>query len=154
MKKDTQQLLSSVNQAIIKIRGAYAAWTRENNVNYHEMLIFYSLRDKDNCTQKQICDSYMIPKQSVNNVICTLKKEGYLELTPDEKNRREKILKLTESGKKYAREIMGPLFELEEKAIQEMGKENIHVMTEMALCYGEILKKEMDHSRQRGENKR
>lgn len=143
MEQNTQKLLGSVNTAIIKIRGAYAAWAREHRVNYHETLIFYSLRDHDTCTQKQICDSYLLPKQTVNNIITSLKKSGYLCLVPDEQGGHGKLLKLTESGKKYAESIMDPLLLVEEEAVKLMGEENLRAMTEMALRYGSILEESM-----------
>ena len=63
MEQNVQQLLIKVNQSIIKIRGAYAACARQNQVNYHELLIFYSLRYLNACTQKQVCEQYLIRKQ-------------------------------------------------------------------------------------------
>ena len=38
-----------------KLRGAYADWARANGMNYHELLVFYSLHELGSCTQKQIC---------------------------------------------------------------------------------------------------
>lgn len=143
MDKNTWQILNHVNEAIIKIRGAYATWTSQNNVNYYEMLIFYSLRNHARCTQKQICNNYRVPKQSINNVINALKKEGYIRLVQDEQNKREKILELTESGRIYANHIMEPLLCLEEEAVREMGQENIKHMIELTNRYGNILERLM-----------
>lgn len=139
MERDTWQLLCRVNIAIIKIRGAYAAWAREHGVNYHETLLFYLIGQNGTCTQKQICDSYLLPKQTVNNVITSLKKQGYLMLVSNEKNGREKQITLTDSGKTYAESIMRPLFHIEEQAIRAMGEENLYMMTDLALRYGRIL---------------
>ncbi len=36
------------------------------NISYNEMLVLYTLREFDFCTQKQIYDSYMLPRQAIN----------------------------------------------------------------------------------------
>ena len=141
MDKNTKKLLSDVNLAIIKIRSAYNAWTRKNNLNYFEMMIFYTMADIENCTQKTIYESYMLPKQSVNNVVTRLKNQGYIFLEPSPDSQREKILRFTPEGKEYAKKMMQPLSEIEEESVLEMGREKIDMMTRLADEYGEILQK-------------
>lgn len=36
-------LLKDVNRAIIKIRGAYPKWAKENKINYHELFNLTSI---------------------------------------------------------------------------------------------------------------
>lgn len=143
MDRETQTLTRNLDRAIIKIRGVYAAWTRENRVRYHEMLVFYSIRDNQTCTQRQICKDYVLPKQTVHNTVRALTEAGYLRLVPSGRNRKEKRLQLTARGREYAKQIMEPLMRLEETAVQEMGMDNIRTMTEAALRYGKILENGM-----------
>ena len=42
------------------------------------MLVLYTIREFGFCTQKQICDSYLLPRQTVNHVISEMKKDGIL----------------------------------------------------------------------------
>ena len=143
MNSQTRALLTGVNAGIIKIRGAYAAWCRQNGVNYHEMLILYSLYIDDIRTQKAISQAYGVPKQTINNLIRALQEKGYLTLAPNASNRQERILALTESGLRYAEGILLPLLALEESAICAMGAEAVRQMVDMALRYGGILEKAM-----------
>ena len=143
MNSQTRALLTGVNAGIIKIRGAYAAWCRQNGVNYHEMLILYSLYIDDIRTQKAISQAYGVPKQTINNLIRALQEKGYLTLAPNASNRQERILTLTESGLRYAESILLPLLALEESAICAMGAEAVRQMVDMALRYGAILEKAM-----------
>ena len=143
MNSQTRALLTGVNAGIIKIRGAYAAWCRQNGVNYHEMLILYSLYIDDIRTQKAISQAYGVPKQTINNLIRALQAKGYLTLAPNASNRQERILTLTESGLRYAESILLPLLALEESAIRAMGAEAVRQMVDMALRYGAILEKAM-----------
>ena len=143
MNSQTRALLTGVNAGIIKIRGAYAAWCRQNGVNYHEMLILYSLYIDDIRTQKAISQAYGVPKQTINNLIRALQEKGYLTLAPNASNRQERILTLTESGLRYAESILLPLLALEESPICAMGAEAVRQMVDMALRYGAILEKAM-----------
>ncbi len=139
MNEQIRSLMSNVNTSIIQIRGAYAAWAKEHGLNYHETLIFYAMRDNEECTQKQIADSYRLPKQTVNNIITTLKKRGYIELVYGENNRKEKILKLTETGQAYYNRIMESIMKFEQMASERMGEERIRQMTDIAMEFGKIL---------------
>lgn len=147
MTTEKRALLNGVNSGIIRIRGAYAAWCSANGLNYYVMLVFYSLSYDKLRTQKEICDAYRIPKQSLNNVITTLRKDGYLELVPDEKNRREKVLILTEKGRTYAEEKMSSLKEMEEESIRLMGEEDMKMMIRLSARYSEILEDLMEQER-------
>lgn len=143
-------LLCQVNTAIIKIRGAYAAWARKNGVNYHELLVLYSLRENQECTQKMICNNYLLPKQTVHNVIGTYRNRGWLNLLPGKG--KEKILALTEPGKAHAASIMEPLERLEKEVIQQIGPEHLRRMIEMANAYGAVLEEMMLPEEQEGGN--
>ena len=85
------------------------------------MLIFYTLRDMGTCTQKEISDSYALPKQTVHNIVHDLKARGLLLLKPDGRNHRERRLQLTEAGKRYAANFMEPLLEQERAAVAATG---------------------------------
>lgn len=139
MDRTTRELLLRINNSIIKIRGVYAAWARENHVNYHELLVLYSLRDYQQCTQKRICDEYLLPKQTVNNIIVSLKKKGYIVFHPSENNWREKTMELTDAGKEYASAVISSIVAVEEAAVKIMGEYKLRLMTELAFQYGQIL---------------
>lgn len=143
MDKDIQKILRDINTAIIKIRSVYAKWAKFNNVNYHEMLILYTLRDYESCTQKQICEQYLMPKQTINNVIKTLEKLEYIKLETGENNRREKNIVLTEKGKIYSENFMKELNELEEGTVKYFGENKLRKMADIAIKYGEILEKNL-----------
>ena len=78
MEVEIQQLMNDVNRAIIKFRGVYSSWSKKHGVNYNEMLVLYTIRDNGFCTQKQICENYLLPKQTVNHVITSMLTDGLL----------------------------------------------------------------------------
>ena len=146
MNPKTRTLLTGVNSGIIKIRGNTRSSVRQNGVNYHEMLIPYSLYIDDIRTQRAISQAYGVPKQTIHNLIRTLQEKGYLTLSPNASNRQERILSLTEPGLRYAESILLPLLALEESAICAMGAEEVRQMVDMTLRYGAILEKTMQEA--------
>ena len=73
MDRESLKLLADINRAVIQFRGLYAAWSKEHGISYHELLVLYTIRDQGFCTQKQICDSYLLPRQTMNHVILDLR---------------------------------------------------------------------------------
>lgn len=136
---EVMELTDRINDAIVKIRGAYAEWCKRHGISYYEMLVFYSMRGSGVCTQKQICDNYRIPKQSINNIVRDLKAKGYIRLENGENDRREKRIIMTDTGKEYYGRIIQPLNELEAAAVQAMGTEKIREMTELSFLYADTL---------------
>ena len=129
MDRQTKKLWARINHAIIKYRGIYAAWSRKHEISYNEMLVFYTIRDDGFCTQKQICDSYLLPRQTMNHVFTKLCGAGILQESPEYGTGREKAFVLTDKGRAYAEPLIASLDRVEEKAIQLMGREQIHAMT-------------------------
>lgn len=143
MAQATQALLDSINLSINKIRGAYTAWAKANGVNYHELLLLYFAANHPKCTQKQICDLYLLPKQTINNVVIQLKKAGYLKIVPDAGSQREKRLELTAEGRQYAAGVLAPLLAAEKRALHQVGEAEIRQMADTASHYGALLAAEM-----------
>lgn len=60
--------------------------------------ILYTLREKDKCTQKDLVDMLLHPKQSIHSALRTLVKDGYVVLECPETNRKSKYIHMTKKG--------------------------------------------------------
>ncbi|MBR6575443.1 MAG: winged helix-turn-helix transcriptional regulator [Clostridia bacterium] len=147
MDQHTLQLLNDVNRAIIKFRGIYSAWSAQHNISYHEMLVFYTIREKGFCTQKQICDSYILPRQTMNNVITTLRRNGILEISAEHSAGREKAFVLTPKGVDYAQPLMNSMNTVENRAVELLGSEKLEALTALMLEYDQALNRALEESR-------
>lgn len=147
MDQHTLQLLYDVNRAIIKFRGIYSAWSAQHNISYHEMLVFYTIREKGFCTQKQICDSYILPRQTMNNVITTLRRNGILEISAEHSAGREKAFVLTPKGVDYAQPLMNSMNTVENRAVELLGSEKLEALTALMLEYDQALNRALEESR-------
>ena len=114
-------------------------WSSEHRISYHEMLVLYTIREHGFCTQKQICDSYLLPKQTINNVISAMRKDGILECDTVHSKGREKAFVLSEKGESYAAPFLMSLNTVENRALELLGKEKLQALTDLLLEYDQAL---------------
>ena len=138
---DTEKL----NFAIIRGGKAYEEWDRQNGMPAYLTVILYELLMRQRLTQKDLVNLSDLPKQSINKGIHRLQEQNYLELTIDSKDNRVKYCQLTDSGKKYAKEKMSSLFEIEKKVAEKMGahkmKKLVALNEEWSNTFWECLRK-------------
>ena len=146
MDTEFLKLLSDINCAVIKFRGLYAAWAKRHGISYHELLVLYTIREQGFCTQKQICDSYLLPRQTMNHVILDLRRRGLLELSPPHCVGREKAFTFSRDGKRYADPLLDALNQIETQSIQIFGGENVRRMVESVCAYDDVLQAAMDQN--------
>ena len=143
MPDTSLELLGDINRAVIKFRGVYSAWSKRHGISYNEMLVLYTIRDDGFCTQKGICDCYLLPRQTINNVIIDMRKRGLLVVSPEYCRGREKAFVLTETGTAYAAPFLDSLNKIETQAVALIGEENIRGMAQAAAAFSDALEQAM-----------
>ncbi len=146
MEDESLKLLAEINHAVIKFRGVYSTWSKKHGISYNEMLVLYTIRDNGFCTQKQICDSYLLPRQTMNYVINDMKKRGLLTISETDCIGREKVFILTEKGETYAKPLLESLSNIEIQAIELIGAEKIRTLAESVLSFDTALNKAMEEN--------
>ena len=139
MDRNKAELLHELNRAIIRFRGSYSVWSNAQGISYHEMLVYYTIREYGFCTQKLICESYLLPKQTINNVFANLRKKGILLQDRARSTGREKAFVLSEAGKENYLQCIGKLDEAETDAFDRMGKEKMQALKDLFLEYDKAL---------------
>ena len=147
MEKNKQKLFDNVNRAIIKFRAIYFEWSRRHNISYHEMLVLYTIRENGYCTQKQICDNYLFPKQTIHNIISNMRENGILIYDESLSVGREKVFVLSEKGREYAAPFLESLDLVESGAMEILGKEKLNKLIGLLLEYDMALNKALNESR-------
>ena len=115
----TRNDINFIYDSLKKIDRAYEYWAAKHGLTLYELDVYYTFIDgkKDKITQKDLCDCLYAPKTSVNSVIKKQIETGRIEMQVNPDNKREKIIVLTDRGRKFAEEIIYPLFKCEEDAI-------------------------------------
>lgn len=147
MKKETLNLLNNLNRAVIKFRGIYSLWSGAHGISYNEMLVFYTIREHGFCTQKQICDSYLLPRQTINHVIAGLRENGLLQYSAEHSKGREKAFVLSAKGQAYAEPFLASLEDVESRALEKLGADKLRTLTALLLEYDQALKEALGEQR-------
>ena len=147
MDKESLDLMNRINRGIIKCRGIYSSWSGIHGIRYHEMLVLYTIREYGYCTQKQVCDSYILPKQTIHNVIAAMRQNGIL--VPDETHGkgREKTFILSDKGKTYAADFLKSLDTVESRTLELLGKEKLQALTELLFAFDSALDAALEETR-------
>lgn len=140
-----QEQIKLVNIAISGTLNLYRIWAKKHQLNYNALLILYTLNDYKKCTQKQICDWWALPKQTVHGILLDFERQGYITITANAENKRERLIAFTKSGELFASSVLDKLHQMEETAMYKLGEEKRKQLIESNTKYYELLKEEIEN---------
>ncbi|MEG1559926.1 MAG: MarR family transcriptional regulator [Clostridia bacterium] len=144
MNKNLEKQLKETYISWNSINGLYSTWAKKRGVNAHTLFTLYAIyNDRDNCCQSKICDEWFMPKQTVSSILKELERKGCIFYESDANDRRNKIIKLTDSGLSYADGILGKLYGIEVSVLDKMGSELRQNMIDANNLFYKLLKEEM-----------
>lgn len=91
-------------------------------------------------------------KQTISAIIKKFWKLGYLSLTESETDRRNKIVRFTDTGREYAKNIIPPAANAEIDAMAELNEKDIDELIRLTAIFSSYMKekyneiKEIDFS--------
>lgn len=103
---------------IYKIDGFYAEYAKECGVKENLLWLLYALNDGKKHSQKEICDSWDLPRSTINTIAKELENSGYISFHQIKGESRELNIELTDSGRKYTNKLLNGLFEVEKRAYE------------------------------------
>lgn len=139
------QLIDQFHTQIKEYLNAYQHAIGQNSISINEFWVWSSLTEQDSeYTQQDLCAIWSLPKQTVNSIVTQmiLKKYARLEHVPGQ--RKRKIIRLTEEGKKRGKYIVSPISEAEQRAFEKMTPEQFEAMTRMFEQYISIVQGEFE----------
>ncbi len=119
VKKDANRL-SDIMQSM---ESAYEYYAKQIGINSTVMQLLQIVYDYEPCTQKQICDIMMIPKQTVNTIVRDYQQKGFLETVQSTEDKRHRHIRLTDQGKDYCEKILPPVSEAENYGLKQFTEE-------------------------------
>ena len=114
---ETVEQIIRLMQNVCKIDGTFYYFARRFAAKENLLYLLYALDDGRPHTQTEICRDWMIPKTTVNTNVKELVAAGYAALEHGEG--REKVIALTESGRAYAGELLGQVYDAERSAMEQ-----------------------------------
>lgn len=138
--------IQEINSVVERTDYLYEKWAKQHGINSYVMQVMYMIYASEINKQKDIVENYGMPKQTVNTVITDLQRKGYIRLTPDENDKRSKIIILTDEGRRYAENIVNPLLNCEKEVLAKMGKERVEMLISTMNQYAELLEQKISKS--------
>ncbi len=118
---------------------AYAEWAKAHKISVNSLLVLCAIHDgRDDCTQKKISRRWLIPKQTINMVLKDFEREEFVELLPMDEDKRNKVIRFTKMGKKYADAIISELRRVELSVIEEIGVERMRQLNESMALFAKL----------------
>lgn len=145
MNESIKEQLEILNQQVKELTGIYHQVAVKSGISDNEFWLWYTLLILDEeYSQQDICDMWSLPKQTVNSVVANLNKKGYvfLEVVPNTRNR--KIIRLTEAGKTFGRNIVTNIYKSEEQAIEKMSEEERQTCITLLKKYISLFREELN----------
>lgn len=115
-REDIRRIMISIN----KIDELYERVQRKAGAKGNTVWVLYALDDGKPHSQKQIYEEWLIPKTTLNTIVKELEGDGYVRLEIIPGQRREMNIYLTESGKRYARQVLDSFYSAEEEAFRQL----------------------------------
>jgi DNA-binding MarR family transcriptional regulator len=123
------------------ISGFYSDFSKSLGLTLAEFEVLYVICEEENCTQMSIVQKTFLPKQTVNAVVQRFIKNDIVTLeVATTKDKRNKVIKLTENGKVYSNDILPKMKAIEYKALESVGQEKLDEMINLMTLYKNALK--------------
>lgn len=139
---DCRKSFYEFGRALYKIDGFYAEYAKTSGVKENLLWVLYALNDGNKHSQKEICESWDLPRTTVNTIVKELEEEGYVVLSQIKGEKRELELALTEKGKAYAESLLSELYEIESKAFGLL--KELDLANKMSLLLNELQNKKKE----------
>jgi len=122
---DSKLFFYEFGKLIYRIDGFYREFAKKLDVKENLLWILYALNDDKEHSQKEICDNWDLPRSTVNTIMKELEDNGYVVLSQIKGEKRELLVKLTESGKSYSKELLKDLYEIENKVYERIKNSDV-----------------------------
>ena len=124
-----------------RLNHVYEEYAKEHDLTYISLFVLQLL--DDGTTQKELCDTLYFPKQTVNKVILSFEKKGYVTLVENPDDRRARSIMLTEKGRTFQGQVISHIEKAELETFASLTEPEQQIMTDLwekytATCISKI----------------
>lgn len=141
MKNIILQYIKAYNTLWRETTSLYEDWAKKKGFSYYELLIIISILEmEENCTQKNICRQWFLPKQTVNTILQNFLKKEWILFKVSETDKRNKIIAVTEKGRPYIEKIGMELQNHEYNVWEKLGEKKGKAIIENTILYNKFFR--------------
>lgn len=107
----------------LKMDRDYERYAKSFGMTYSSLAMFQHIWEYQPCTQKQLCEITMLPKQTVHSIVMSFVKQGYIEVLESPEDRRQKTLSLSVEGINFANKVLPKIKNAEDRSIEQFSAE-------------------------------
>ena len=144
MKQESKKVFGLMSQQCKELTAIYHRAACQYGISDNEFWVLYALFVfEEEQSQQSISEMWSLPKQTVNSVVSGMIKKGhvYLETIPGTRNK--KVIRLTEEGKRFGESVIFPIYDAEQRAVDNMTSQEQQLCTELLAKYISFLDKEI-----------
>lgn len=140
----TINLLRTYNQICKEMDIVYHNYAKGCGLSDMSYWILYSIAEADEYfTQRDFCHEWFFAPQTVNSALKDLEKREIIFLEAVPGNKKNKLIKPTEKGKKFINEFIIPIINSECESFETMSAEECTLMLSTTKKYISILKEKI-----------
>lgn len=138
---NTFNRLKEYNQICKEMDIVYHTYAKNCGLSDMAYWILYSIAESDEYfTQRDFCNDWFFAPQTVNSALKDLEKKGIILLEPVFGNKKNKLIKPTQNGKKFIENAIIPIIKAECESFESLKKEECERMLSSTKKYLLILK--------------
>ncbi len=123
MSTTAREQLDQLNRQIKELVGIYRDAMTALGHSENEFWIWYALIVMgEDYAQQDICGMWSLNKQTVNNIVSRMVKDGHVTLEAVPGTRNRKIIRPTEAGRAYGERLVLPVCNIEQKAFARLSE--------------------------------
>lgn len=141
---NTFDKLKMYNQIYKEMDIVYHDYAKKCGLSDMAYWILYSITESDKYfTQRDFCNEWFFAPQTVNSALKDLEKKDIIFLEPVSGNKKNKLIKPTENGKKFIERFIMPLIKTECESFETLSTTECELMLSITKKYISILKEKV-----------
>lgn len=138
---NTLNHLKTFNKICKEMDIVYHSYAKNSGLSDMAYWILYSIAESDEYfTQRDFCNDWFFAPQTVNSALKDLEKKHIIFLEAVPENKKNKLIKPTEYGKKFIEQVIIPLIHTECESFGTLSKEECELMLSATKKYVSALK--------------
>ncbi|PRR79214.1 MarR family winged helix-turn-helix transcriptional regulator [Clostridium vincentii] len=143
-KEKIVEQIDSYYNSWFEMNSIYHIWAKNHGMQDTTLFVLYVINNTvPYCTQSQICNKLLLPKQTVSQILSGLEKEGHILKELNTKDRRNKIIRFTEKGTHFATSILEELKLAEIECFNQIPQEQLRTIVESFKVLSNLLNKSL-----------
>lgn len=138
---NTLNFLKTYNQIYKEMDIIYHGYAKSCGLSDMAYWILYSMAESDEYfTQRDFCNDWFFAPQTVNSALKDLEKKDIIFLESVPGNKKNKLIKPTENGKRFMESTIIPIIQTECESFETLSKEECELMLSITKKYISALK--------------